>query len=178
MIDLKGPPTKLLWIDLETTGLEPAKDRILEVACIVTDLDFNNLGQYESAVYQGDEVLNNMTEWPTKQHTQSGLIDKVRMAPKEKVVERAVAKFIKDNFDGRVTIAGNTVYYDRMFIRQWWPDVEKLLHYRIFDVSSFKMLMQAKYQLIYTKKESHTALSDIQESIDELKFYLKYFKKK
>lgn len=164
--------TKLLWVDLEMTGLEPATDRILEVAAIVTDFDFNELGRFESAVHQDVSVLSAMNDWCKETHNASGLVKRVMTAPSEQKVAADFAKFIQKHFDEPAVLAGNSIQQDRRFIRQWWPEVEKLLHYRMMDVSSYKIIMQGKYGVEFTKTETHRALDDIEESIAELKFYL------
>lgn len=177
MSDLKhDKSTKLLWLDLEMTGLHPVTDRILEVAAIVTDFDFNELDVYESVIYQPPEVLQTMNDWARQTHAASGLTDRAQAGPNEQHVVAELADFIKRNFRGEPAIlAGNSIHQDRRFIRQWWPDIEQLLHYRMLDVSSFKIIMLNKYGIEFTKKETHTALSDIQESIAELKLYLEHF---
>lgn len=173
MTDLKHKvATKLLWVDLEMTGLEPKTDRILEVAAIVTDFDFKVLGRFESAIHQDISVLNNMNDWCKETHNASGLIKRVTTAPSEQKVAANFTKFIKKHFNEPAVLAGNSIQQDRRFIRQWWPEAEQLLHYRLMDVSSFKIIMQGKYGLEFTKKESHRALDDIEESIAELKYYL------
>lgn len=174
MSDLKnGNSTKLLWVDLEMTGLSPVKDRILEVAAIVTDFNFNELDSFEAVIFQPPQVLSNMNEWSRSQHSASGLLDRVQVAPNEQHVVNDFVGFVRRNFGQEPAIlAGNSIHQDRRFIRQWWPDVEQLLHYRMLDVSSYKILMQNKYGIEFNKQENHRALGDIQESIDELKFYL------
>lgn len=174
MTDIKHQTsTKLLWVDLEMTGLEPSTDRILEVAAIVTDFNFKELGRYESAVNQNISVLNAMNDWCKETHNASGLVKRVMTAPSEQKVAADFANFIKKHFTEPAVLAGNSIQQDRRFIRKWWPEVEALLHYRLMDVSSFKIIMQGKYELEFEKKESHRALDDIEESIAELKFYLK-----
>ena len=177
MIDLKlAPTTKWLWVDLEMTGLNSAKDRILEVAVIVTDFDFKMLDSYSTAIYQAPKVIKKINDWSKEQHAKSGLMERVKTAPKEAKVQQDIIKLIKKNFKKEpAVLAGNSIYFDRQFIKQWWPKIEELLHYRMLDVSSFKLLMQGKYGVMYTKKEVHLAFDDINESIAELKFYLDYF---
>ena len=175
MADLKhDKSTKLLWVDLEMTGLDPETDRILEVAAIVTDFDFNELDNFESVINQSDTVMQNMNEWSRQTHDASGLVAKVKNAPTEQRVQNGFTEFIDKNFGSEPAIlAGNSIHQDRRFIRQWWPQVESRLHYRMLDVSSYKIIMQNKFGKEFTKKETHRALDDIKESIDELNFYLK-----
>jgi oligoribonuclease len=118
-----------------------------------------------------------MNDWVREMTITNGLIDRIQAGPNEKHVEIEFGSFIKRNFKEPAILAGNSVHFDRLFIKQWWPSVFDLLHYRILDVSSFKIIMQNKYHQIYTKKETHRAMDDIRESIAELKFYLQYFKK-
>lgn len=173
MIDKDAIPQKLLWVDLEMTGLIPAQDRILEIAAIVTDFDFNELDRYESVIYQPPDVMTGMNEWALSTHTASGLVDRVQAAPNERHVISEFAEFIGRNFGQEPAIlAGNSIHQDRRFIQQWWPEVDARLHYRMLDVSSYKIIMQGKYGKTYTKKEVHRALDDILESIAELKSYL------
>lgn len=186
MIDLKhSPNTKLLWVDLEMTGLDPVKDRIIEVAAIVTDFSFKEYGTYTAQVKQDYKIvrrqmLKNMF-WRDQLAKNGDRIENFlarmeQFEPAEKI-EKELATFIKKYFkDEPAVLAGNSIHCDRSFIKQWWPEVEKLLHYRMLDVSSFKVLMLNKYGIEFNKKETHQALSDINESIDELKYYLDYFK--
>jgi len=177
MIDKDLTPTKLLWIDLEMTGLDPARDVILEVAAEVTDFNFKTLASYEAIVKQPLEKMANMNEWATKQHAISGLTAKVADGKPEDTVIRELVGFIKSNFgDEPAILAGNSIHNDRIFIKQWWPAVDELLHYRMLDVSSYKIVMQAKYDVKFEKPEVHRAFEDIQASIAELQFYLDWFK--
>jgi oligoribonuclease len=172
------PAKKLLWIDLEMTGLDTEKDRIIEVAVEVTDLNFKTLASYEALISQSDEIMKNMNEWAAKQHKESGLIDRIASdgRPEKDVVHELVG-FISAQFGSNPAIlAGNSIHNDRNFIRKWWPEVEELLHYRMLDVSSLKILMQAKYGVNFKKKDVHRAFDDIQASIAELQYYLKALK--
>jgi oligoribonuclease len=176
-IDLKhSVVTKLLWLDLEMTGLDPVVDRILEVSAVVTDFNFAELDIYDSVIFQPPEVMDKMNEWSRTSHTANGLVDRVKAAPNEQHVVIELTDFIKRNFNEPAVLAGNSIHQDRRFIRQWWPDIENLLHYRMLDVSSFKVLMEGKYGVGFDKKEQHQASGDIRESIAELKYYLEYLK--
>jgi len=172
-------PTKLLWADLEMTGLDPSKDVILEVAIEVTDFDFKTLASYEAVIAQPEEKLSTMNEWSKHQHLASGLIDRIKKdGREEKEVIHEVVGFINAQFgDEPAVLAGNSIHNDRIFIRKWWPEVEELLHYRMLDVSSLKILMQAKYGVQFKKKEVHRAFDDIQASIAELQHYLNALQK-
>ena len=178
MTDLKTyVPTKLLWVDLEMTGLEPTKDRILEVAALITDWDFKELGSFEAVIKQSPEDLEQSNEWARAQHKASGLLDKVESGLPEHEAEGEVCKLVDKHFGSDpALLAGNSIHQDRQFIRAWWPDLEKRLHYRMLDVSSWKVVMQGKYNVPYVKKDAHRALDDIRESIAELEFYLQKLK--
>jgi len=180
MKDLKKiVPKKLLWIDLEMTGLDPKKDVILEVAAEVTDFKFKTLGSYEAVITQPKRKLKNMNEWSKVHHAKNGLIDRIADSGKsEKEVMREFVGFIKGHFGKEpAVIAGNSIHNDRLFITRWWPEVDQLLHYRMLDVTSFKILMEAKYKVRYPKKEVHRAFDDIQASIAELQYYIEKLKK-
>ena len=178
MIDLKAIPTKLLWLDMEMTGLDPANDVILEVAVEVTDFNFKTLASFEAIIDQPEEALAKMNEWAKTQHAASGLTDRVRNQGRpEAEVKHELVGFIQAQFGNEVAVlAGNSIHNDRNFIRAWWPEVEALLHYRMLDVSSFKVLMQGKYGVMYDKKDVHRAFDDIQASIAELQHYLEWFR--
>jgi oligoribonuclease len=176
-IDKSAAPTKLLWVDLEMTGLDPLRDVIIEVAVEVTDMNFKTLANYEALVGQPEDKLANMNEWAQAQHDTSGLTDRVRREgrPETEVIHELVG-FIKAQFGAEpAVLAGNSIHNDRLFIRQWWPEVEALLHYRMLDVSAWKVLMQGKYGVQFEKKEVHRAFDDIQASIAELQYYLDWF---
>lgn len=178
-IDKSLAPTKFLWMDLEMTGLDTAKHRIVEVAIEVTDLDFKTLASYEAIIKQNEDILINMDQWSLEQHELSGLTERVRTQGRdEKEVIHEIVGFISAQFgDEPAVLAGNSIHNDRAFIKAQWPEVEGLLHYRMLDVSSFKVLLQAKYQLEFKKKGLHRASDDIQASIAELQYYLDWFKK-
>lgn len=177
-VNKNAVPTKLLWVDLEMTGLDPASDVILEVAALITNFDFKTLASYEAVIYQPEDKLAAMNEFGRIHHTASGLIDKIRREGRpESYVQAELVALIKEQFgDERVVLAGNSIHQDRQFIRQWWPEVEQLLHYRMLDVSAWKIVMESKFSVQFEKSEQHRALGDIEESITELKYYLDWFK--
>lgn len=174
MIDKHAVATKLLWIDLEMTGLDCNKDVILEVAAEVTDFDFMPITSYSAVISQPEEKLKQMDAWCLAHHTESGLLERCRKEGRaEKDIIDELIEFIEDNFKGEpAVLAGNSIHNDRQFIKYCWPEVDKLLHYRMLDVTSFKILMQAKYGVMHEKKEVHRAYDDIHASIFELKEYL------
>lgn len=179
MIDKNAVATKLLWIDLEMTGLDCNKDVVLEVAAEVTDFDFKPLTSYYAVISQPEAKMTQMNDWCLTHHKESGLLDRCRTEgrPEKEVVAELIA-FITDNFRGEpAVLAGNSIHNDRQFIKACWPEVDKLLHYRMVDVSSFKVLMQAKYGVMHEKKEVHRAYDDIHASIFELREYLGWLHK-
>ena len=179
MIDKNAIPSKLLWVDLEMTGLDVQKDVIIEVAIEVTDFNFKTLASYEAIIHQPDEILENANDWAKAQHAASGLTERVRSQgrPERDVIHEMVG-FIQAQFgDEPAVMAGNSIHNDRNFVKQWWPEVDALLHYRMLDVSAFKILMQTKYGVSFEKKEAHRAFDDIQASIAELQHYLEFFNK-
>jgi oligoribonuclease len=177
MLDKNSVPTKLLWLDLEMTGLDPSTDVILEVAAEVTDFNFKTLASYEAVIRHPEEKILNMNDWSKVQHSASGLVERIKTTGRqEEAVKHELVGFIQAQFGEEPAIlAGNSIYNDRKFIDKWWPEVAKLLHYRMLDVSSFKVLVQGKYNLIFEKKEVHRAFDDIQASIAELQHYLENF---
>lgn len=175
-------PTKLLWVDLEMTGLNPAKDVILEVAAEITDFDFKTLANYEANVrHKRDAVLKQMQSnvwWKEFPANRDQFIQNLEGGKDLKTVEQDLIALIEQHFgDEPAVLAGNSIHNDRLFIKQWMPALDLKLHYRMLDVSAFKVLMQGKYGVMYEKKDVHRAFDDIQASIAELQFYLDWFKK-
>jgi oligoribonuclease len=177
--DLKrATPATILWLDMEMTGLRPAADRIVEVAAIATDWDFTQLGIFESGVRQDEQLLRDLfqqNQWAQGRPEETEELIRLSLdSPSEPEVEAAVVHFVNTYAqEGEVVLlAGNSIHQDRQFIRTWWPELEKRLHYRMLDVSAWKVVMQAKYGLEFSKKETHRALDDTRESIAELQFYL------
>jgi oligoribonuclease len=177
-VDKTIKPTKLLWVDLEMTGLDPDEHVIIEIAVEVTDFSFKTLANYEALIKQPEDKLTGMNEWAQAQHDASGLTQRVRENGKaEQDVIHELVGFIQAQFGNEPAIlAGNSIHNDRKFIAKYWPEVENLLHYRMLDVSSWKVVMQGKYGVEFEKKEVHRAFDDIQASIAELQFYLEWLK--
>lgn len=163
----------LFWLDMEMSGLDVNQNRILEVALLVTDLNFQVVHKYEAIVYQEPDVLLKMDEWCTKHHTDSGLVSRVPHGKKESDVEADLIQIVQEfSYKKRAVLAGNSIGFDRKFIDRWMPNLASLLHYRMLDVSSFKIVFESIYQKSFEKKKRHRALEDIEESIGELKYYL------
>lgn len=168
---------KLLWIDMEMTGLDVEHEVIIEVAAIVTDLDFKELDSFEAIVKQPQHYLDNMDEWNTEHHTKSGLVAKIPFGTDPEVVEAKLVDFVKKNFPDpreRPTLAGNSIHQDRLFIDKYMPLFAERLHYRMLDVSSWKIIFREKFGFAYSKHNNHRALDDIRESIQELREYMSY----
>jgi len=181
MIDKTAVPTKLLWVDLEMTGLDPLEDVILEVAAEVTDFEFKTLASYEAIVKQPkDVVIERMQKniwWADFPQNRDEFVAKMDSGKPSQQVEQELIALITEQFGAEpAVLAGNSIHNDRNFIKQWWPEADLKLHYRMLDVSSWKVLMQAKYGVQFEKKEVHRAFDDIQASIAELQYYLEWFK--
>lgn len=173
---------KLVWIDLEMTGLDPAVDSILEIAVIITDAELQPLGQYEAVIHQPDSTLLTMSAFVREMHTRNGLLDRVRASTTglDEATDAALALIRKHCAEGEGVLAGNSIHQDRRFLYQYMPRLEAWLHYRQVDVSSFKVLARAWYPDVpkYGKADKdHTALADIKESIEELRFYRQHILK-
>lgn len=181
MIDKKAVPTKLLWVDLEMTGLDPLEDVILEVAAEITDFDFKTLASYEAIIAQPrDLVVERMQKnnwWAEFPANRDEFVAKINTGKPSDQVQAELIELIEQNFgDEPAVLAGNSIHNDRLFIKQWWPELDLKLHYRMLDVSAWKILMQGKYGVTFEKKEVHRAFDDIQASIAELQNYLEWFK--
>jgi oligoribonuclease len=173
--------TPLVWVDMEMSGLVPERDRVLEVAMVVTDADLNTLAEAPVfVIHQPDEVLEAMDSWNRSTHGKSGLVDKVRASTfTEAEVEARLVEFLRPLVPERTApLCGNTVHQDRRFMARYLPLFEAYLHYRIVDVSTLKELAKRwRPDVIagFTKEGKHEALADIQESIEELRHYRKHF---
>jgi oligoribonuclease len=181
MIDKHAVSTKLLWVDLEMTGLDPLEDVILEVAAEVTDFDFKTLASYEAIVKQPRglviERMGKNIWWKDYPKNRDEFVHKLDNGKLAEEVQSELIGLIEQHFgDEPAVLAGNSIHNDRSFIKQWWPQLDLKLHYRMLDVSAWKVLMQAKYGVQFEKKEVHRAFDDIQASIAELQYYLEWFR--
>ncbi|MDP2433982.1 MAG: oligoribonuclease [Pseudomonadota bacterium] len=169
--------THLVWIDMEMSGLEPDSDSVLEVALIVTDKDLNLVEEGPVlVVHQSDAVLDAMDSWNKGTHGKSGLIDKVKASTlSDADVEAQMIEFMKKHVGERKSpMCGNSICQDRRFLARHMPKLEAYFHYRNLDVSTLKELAarwRPELKDGFKKANSHTALADIQESIEELKYY-------
>ncbi|WP_456415055.1 oligoribonuclease [Thiolapillus sp.] len=174
-------PSHLIWIDLEMTGLDTDNDRIIEIATIVTDAELNILAEGpELAIFQPEEVLAGMDEWNTRQHGESGLVERVRNS--EYDAPRAAAQtlaFLQDWVPpGASPMCGNSICQDRRFMARLMPELEQYFHYRNLDVSTLKELARRWSPGLaegFSKQGSHRAMDDIRESIAELAYYREHF---
>lgn len=170
----------LIWIDLEMTGLDTDNDHIIEIATIITDSQLNILEEGPIiAIHQPDEVLNAMDEWNTKQHGQSGLVERIRntsinTAEAESMTLDFVKRFVPER---KSPMCGNSICQDRRFMHRLMPALEQYFHYRNMDVSSVKEIVSrwAPDKPQFKKQSSHLAMDDIRDSINELKFYREHF---
>ncbi len=164
----------LVWIDLEMTGLHPEVDTIIEAACLITNTDLEIIAEGPDLVIQAHPAaFESMDAWNKNQHTKSGLWEKVLASTitVEEAEERLLT-FIKANARSRPYLAGNSIWQDRRFIRKYMPRLDAYLHYRMLDVSSLKIVVDYwRPKVVYQKRDSHRALDDVKESIEELKLY-------
>lgn len=171
----------LIWIDLEMTGLDPERDRIIEIATIVTDSALTVLAEGPVlAIYQPDSQLALMDDWNVRTHTASGLIERVKQSQiTEEYAQIATIEFLKQWVPaGCSPICGNSIGQDRRFLYRYMPELERYFHYRYLDVSTLKELARRwKPQILngLKKENNHQALDDIRESIKELAYYREHF---
>ncbi len=172
---------KLLWLDMEMTGLDPLRDKVLEVAVVASDMQLETVVEGPHLIiHQPGEVLDNMGQWCYEQHTASGLMDLVKESTLEcGRAEQMIISFLTRVCSLKPFLAGNTIYQDRAFLRQHMPRLESLLHYRQIDVSTIKELVKGWYpedpKAVFAKQKRHRALDDIFESMNELRYYRSHF---
>jgi oligoribonuclease len=171
----------LVWLDMEMTGLDPDNDRIIEVAVVVTDPDLNIIAEGPVfAIHQSDETLDKMDNWNKGTHGKSGLIDRVKASTvTEAQAELELIAFLKKYVPANKSpMCGNSICQDRRFMARGMPKLEAFFHYRNLDVSTLKELCRRwKPELAsgFKKHQKHTALADIVESIEELRYYREHF---
>ncbi len=178
-----GKPNEmnLIWVDMEMTGLDPDTDRIIEVAVVVTDMQLNLLAEGPVfAIHQSDETMGKMDAWNKGTHGRSGLIERVRTSTiSEAEAEKVLIDFLKHFVPaGKSPMCGNTICQDRRFMARGMPKLEAFFHYRNLDVSTLKELCRRwRPELLsgFKKHQKHTALADIIESVEELKYYRQHF---
>jgi oligoribonuclease len=172
---------RLIWVDMEMTGLDPTRERIIELAAVVTEPDLTIVAQSPVlVVHQPDEVLDAMDKWNQSTHGKSGLIDKVRASTlTEEQAQAQMLAFLAQYVPaGKSPLCGNTVSQDRRFMFEYMPELEKFFHYRTIDVSTLKELARRWRPALlkgFEKKSKHEALADIYESIDEMRYYRERF---
>ena len=172
---------RLVWLDMEMTGLDPEKERIIEVAVVITEPDLTVVAEGPVlVVHQPDSLLDAMDSWNKSTHGKSGLIDRVKASVStESEVEAQLIAFMAQYVPaGKSPLCGNTVSQDRRFMFNYMPKLEQFFHYRTIDVSTLKELARRwKPELLkgFEKRSKHEALADIYESIDELKYYRENF---
>lgn len=171
----------LVWVDMEMTGLDPDNDRIIEVAVVVTDPELNVIAEGPVfAIHQSDATLDKMDNWNKGTHGKSGLIDRVKASTvTEAQAEQELIAFLKKYVPANKSpMCGNSICQDRRFMARGMPKLEAFFHYRNLDVSTLKELCRRWKPEVasgFKKAQKHTALADITESIDELRYYREHF---
>lgn len=169
---------KILWMDLEMTGLDPLEDRILEVAVIATDWDFNEIATYTAVNKVGPNLMKSRMSipfWEENASARDALMAQNLTGKNGRIVENELIEFIDEHFeaDKPVLLAGNSIHQDRKFIDNEWQRLSERLHYRMLDVTAWKLVFEGKYRKKFAKPETHRALADIKGSIEELQYYLR-----
>lgn len=166
---------KLLWIDLEMTGLDPEKDQILELAAIATDWDLEPIAEMTAVVKVPEELMKERMVgefWEKNTESRDELMKQNAEGESAEKVEKKLVEFMEKYFGKEIILAGNSIHQDRKFIDKEWLEVSKRLHYRMLDVSAWKVVMEGKFGKKFVKREAHRALEDIKGSIEELSWYL------
>ena len=170
---------KLLWIDLEMTGLDPKKDKILEVAAIATDMKLNEIARMTAVVKVDEGLMERRMQgefWEKNSEARAALFVQNENGEPIEAVEKKLLNFLDRYFSKEVYLAGNSIHQDRKFIENEMPLLNQRLHYRMLDVSAWKIYFENALHKKFTKPEAHRALDDIEGSIGELKWYLTFLK--
>lgn len=170
-------PKYILWIDLEMTGLDPVLDRILEVGAVITDWDFTEIARYEAVKKVGPNLVKKRMVgefWDSYPAVRDALIAQNMTGKNGRTVENELLEFINEHIgnEDKVLLAGNSIHQDRRFIENEWPQLNERLHYRMLDVTAWKVVFEGKYKKKFAKPEAHRAIEDIRGSIMELKYYV------
>lgn len=171
---------RFVWLDLEMTGLDLNTCAIIEIGILITGRDLKPIAQYETAIWQPDEVLARMDPFVRDMHTKNGLLEQVRASKTSlRDAEREAMKLVTAHTRYKEgVLAGNSIHTDRRFLIEYMPQLEGYLHYRQLDVSSLKVLTRAWYpgkNEFFKEGKSHSAISDLRDSIEELEHYKKHF---
>lgn len=170
---------KLLWVDLEMTGLSPERDRILEVAAVATGMDLEEQARYQAVVKVDEELMRERMVgkfWEKNAKARDALMQQNAEGKPVAEVERELLQFVDKNFGQEVYLAGNSIHQDRRFIEREMPTLDRRLHYRMLDVSAWKIYFENALGRKFVKPENHRAEDDIAGSISELKWYLTFLK--
>lgn len=170
---------KLLWVDLEMTGLDPVEDRIIEVAAVATDINLHEIARYEAVIKVDPELMQARMVgpfWDKHQQTRAALQSQNQDGRPVAEVEEELLKFLEKYFGKTIYLAGNSIHQDRKFIEREMPELNSKLHYRMLDVSAWKIYFEVAKGQKFTKPENHRALDDINGSIEEFKWYLTFLK--
>lgn len=175
-------PERILWVDLEMTGLVPESDRILEVAAIVTDWNFAEIATFTAVTKVSPSLMKTRMQgsfWDDNAAVRTALMEQNERGKSGQTVETELLAFIDTHIgtEGKVLLAGNSIHQDRRFIMNEWPRLDERLHYRMLDVSAWKVVFEGKFQKSFKKAEAHRAIEDIRGSIEELKYYLGMMKR-
>jgi len=172
---------RMVWVDMEMTGLDPEKERIIEIAAVVTEPDLTIVAEAPVLViHQSDELLQAMDKWNQSTHSKSGLIEKVKASTLDETqAQTQLIEFLSQHVPpGKSPLCGNTVSQDRRFMFKYMPGLEAFFHYRTIDVSTIKELARRWQPALlkgFEKHSKHEALADIHESIEELRYYREHF---